>query len=61
MENSFLNLSLTAWKKAAPNSTIENLYGPTEGTIYISRYNYLEKLFRNKIFKNGILPIGNPV
>ena len=48
-----------AWKIAAPNSTIENLYGPTEATIYICRYNYLS-VFSNNIFKNGILPIGNP-
>jgi D-alanine--poly(phosphoribitol) ligase subunit 1 len=45
-----------AWKIAAPNSTIENLYGPTETTIYISRYelNY----DRKNNFYNSILPIG---
>ena len=48
-----------SWREAAPNSTIENLYGPTEATIYICRYNYLS-VFSNNIFKNGILPIGNP-
>lgn len=48
-----------AWQMAAPNSTIENLYGPTESTIYISRYLYSEKE-KTKSFKNLIIPIGTP-
>ena len=48
-----------AWRSAAPNSTIENLYGPTEGTIYITQYVFtLED--ENKSFKNDIVPIGTP-
>ena len=48
-----------AWSAAAPNSTIENLYGPTEGTIYITRYVFtLED--EKKSFKNDIVPIGTP-
>ena len=27
-----------AWRKAAPDSTIENIYGPAEATISVSRY-----------------------
>lgn len=49
-----------AWRLAAPNSSIENLYGPTETTIYISRYVYKkEDSFRE--FKNSIIPIGQPL
>ena len=45
-----------AWKIAAPNSTIENLYGPTETTIYISRYKL--DFGRQSNFYNSTLPIG---
>ncbi len=45
------------WQEAAPNSTIENYYGPTEATVSISRYLY-RKDFKNRLFTNGILPIG---
>ena len=46
-----------SWRKAAPNSTIENLYGPTETTIYISRYEYTKE-DEDRSFKNNIVPIG---
>ena len=49
-----------AWRRAAPNSTIENLYGPTETTIYITRYLY-SKEDEEKSFKNDIVPIGLPL
>ena len=49
-----------AWRIAAPNSTIENLYGPTETTIYITRYIYTKE-DENKDFKNDIVPIGLPL
>lgn len=48
-----------AWRLAAPNSTVENLYGPTETTIYITRHVYSEA-DRTKSFKNSIVPIGRP-
>ena len=48
-----------AWRLAAPNSTIENLYGPTETTIYISRFSY-SRNDECQSFKNGIVPIGRP-
>ena len=48
-----------AWQIAAPNSTIENMYGPTEATIWLTRYIYTEKQ-RSKSFTNSILPIGLP-
>lgn len=47
------------WQKAAPNSTIENLYGPTETTIYITRHIYTMEE-KDKSFKNSIIPIGQP-
>lgn len=49
-----------AWQDAAPNSTIENLYGPTETTIYITRYQYTNA-DNHKKFKNNIVPIGKPL
>ena len=48
-----------AWSLAAPNSTVENFYGPTETTIYITRFVYSIKS-HNKQFHNGIIPIGQP-
>ena len=45
------------WRIAAPNSSIENLYGPTETTIYISRYLYEKNAPK---YRNGIVPIGKP-
>jgi len=46
-----------AWQEAAPNSSIENYYGPTESTVSVSRYLYTKEL-KNRSFNNGILPIG---
>ena len=46
-----------AWQEAAPNSTIENYYGPTEATVSISRYLYKKEL-KIRTFHNEILPIG---
>ena len=46
-----------AWKIAAPNSTVENVYGPTEATVNVSRFNYTEQ-YASRDFKNGILSIG---
>ena len=46
-----------AWMIAAPNSSVENLYGPTETTIYISRFKYKKN---SKEYRNSIVPIGRP-
>lgn len=46
-----------AWHLAAPNSTVENVYGPTEATVNITRFNYTEN-HSYRDFKNGILSIG---
>lgn len=45
------------WQIAAPNSVIENGYGPTEATVNISKFIY-KKEYKNRKFKNNILPIG---
>jgi len=47
------------WQNAAPNSTVENIYGPTEGTIYITR-NIYKAEDSGKSYYNGIVPIGTP-
>jgi amino acid adenylation domain-containing protein len=44
------------WQIAAPDSEIENLYGPTESTIAISSYLW-ERNKENKV-RNGIVSIG---
>lgn len=48
-----------AWMAASPNSTVENFYGPTEATVFVSRYVY-KKEDSAKTFYNGIVPIGKP-
>ena len=46
-----------AWRIAAPLSTVENHYGPTEATVDVSRYVYTSNLQKQN-FHNGIVPIG---
>jgi amino acid adenylation domain-containing protein len=45
------------WQAAAPNSIVENLYGPTETTIAISHYRW-NKTGSSEECVNGIVPIG---
>lgn len=47
------------WQDAAPNSRIENFYGPTEATIWLSKFGYGKKSIYRK-FHNKIIPIGKP-
>ncbi|WP_207731366.1 amino acid adenylation domain-containing protein [Clostridium botulinum] len=49
--------SVEAWQEAAPQSKIENLYGPTELTIACSAYRWDSKHSPNECV-NGIAPIG---
>lgn len=44
------------WSLSAPNSIINNLYGPTETTITITSYNYSKN--SNYLSDNGLVPIG---
>ena len=46
-----------AWQGAAPNSIVENVYGPTEATIAISHYRWNPERAYNHCV-NGIVPIG---
>ena len=48
-----------AWQRAASNSIVENFYGPTEATVFISRYVYTKKDEEIR-YRNGIVPIGRP-
>jgi amino acid adenylation domain-containing protein len=45
------------WQEAAPNATVENLYGPTETTIAISSYRWDPVRSPDECL-NGIVPIG---
>ena len=54
-----LQSSAEAWQAAAPNSIVENLYGPTELTIacLVHRWNTTES---PPLCRNGVVPIGRP-
>lgn len=47
------------WAKCASNAVIDNVYGPTEDTIFCSIYRY-NRDGENKTY-NGILSIGKPM
>ena len=51
--------SAEAWQRAAPNSTLENLYGPTELTIacFVHRW---DSVASPALCRNGVVPIGRP-
>lgn len=51
--------SAEAWQNAAPNSIVENLYGPTELTIacFLHRWNSDSS---PELCRNGLVPIGRP-
>jgi amino acid adenylation domain-containing protein len=51
--------SATAWLEAAPNSTLENLYGPTELTIACTLYRWDQARSLGEA-ELGIVPIGYP-
>ncbi|MBV1855122.1 AMP-binding protein [Catellatospora tritici] len=46
-----------AWQAAAPRSTVENLYGPTELTITVTAYRWLPEVSADRCV-NGLTPIG---
>jgi D-alanine--poly(phosphoribitol) ligase subunit 1 len=48
------------WRLAAPNSAIENVYGPTEATIFCLRYPWDPESSPGAAV-NGIVPIGVPL
>jgi amino acid adenylation domain-containing protein len=49
-----------AWARAAPRSTVENLYGPTELTITCTAYRLPHDPARWPRTVNGTVPIGRP-
>ena len=49
--------TVRAWQEAAPNSTVENLYGPTELTIACMAHRFTEE----SPDENGTVPIGRPL
>ena len=51
--------SAEAWQAAAPNSTLENLYGPTELTIACTVHRWDPKT-SPALCVNGMVPIGRP-
>jgi amino acid adenylation domain-containing protein len=48
-----------AWQEAAPNSVVENLYGPTECTIACLAYRW-DRSRSPAECVNGLVPIGRP-
>jgi amino acid adenylation domain-containing protein len=48
-----------AWSEAAPASTVENLYGPTEVTVACTVYRWQGEASRPHCI-HGIVPIGEP-
>ncbi|MGH7023395.1 MAG: amino acid adenylation domain-containing protein [Caulobacteraceae bacterium] len=51
--------TLRAWREAAPNSIVENLYGPTELTVACTRFRWSD-LADSDHHELGIAPIGEP-
>ena len=49
-----------AWRMAAPQSSVENHYGPTEATIDVSSFLY-EGKNNSTNYNNDIVPIGKPM
>ena len=45
------------WQRAASNSTLENLYGPTELTVTVAAHRWSEPRSR-ELSVNGVVPIG---
>jgi len=48
------------WCKAAPNSLVDNLYGPTECAVYVTGYQWDPQSGVADV-KNGTVPIGYPL
>ncbi len=50
--------AVRAWAKAAPNSVVENIYGPTEGTVVCTRQRFAEPPVVTE--SRQIIAIGKP-
>jgi non-ribosomal peptide synthetase component F len=51
---------VSGWAECVPNARIENVYGPTEATIYCTRYPWTREQAESESV-NGIVPIGKPI
>lgn len=51
---------LEQWATAAPASRLENLYGPTESTIAMSRYAWQREQTGGETYLHGLVPLGRP-
>ncbi len=51
---------VSGWEKCIPNATVDNVYGPTEATIFFTTYRITDNLNLYN-FKNDIVPIGKPM
>ena len=51
--------NVRSWQKICPNSEIDNVYGPTEATIYCSNYRIPKNDQIDSV--NGIVSIGKPM
>lgn len=49
-----------AWHAAAPNSVLDNVYGPTEATVFCTGYRLPGNPARWPRTANGTVPIGGP-
>ncbi|MFK4227066.1 amino acid adenylation domain-containing protein [Streptomyces sp. NPDC019890] len=49
-----------AWQAAAPNSTVENIYGPTEMTVTWTEFRLPDSVDLWPRTDNGTVPIGTP-
>ncbi len=53
---------LAVWKSCVPHCQIDNVYGPTEATIYCSRYTaHHPTIDRELLHQNGVVCIGEPM
>lgn len=48
------------WSKCVPNALVQNVYGPTEATIFCLTYDIQKEPGKNKSY-NGIVCIGKPM
>lgn len=48
------------WHTCVPNARIQNVYGPTEVTIFCTTFDWRPSLSQSEV-RNGIVPIGRPM
>ncbi len=48
------------WSQCVPNAINENVYGPTEATIFCTRYRWNKEKSEKETYR-GVLPIGKPL